>query len=96
MSVVECRENSTTWCPMGLNIKKEETHALAAEVAELAGETLTQAVTVALQERLERLRQRQDADAKIRRVKQLLDELGPIGPLPDHGELLYDELGLPK
>ena len=81
---------------MGLNIKKEETHSLAAEVAELAGETLTQAVTVALQERLERLRQRQDADAKIRRVKQLLDELGPIGPLPDHGELLYDELGLPK
>ena len=69
---------------------------IAAEVAELAGETLTQAVTVALQERLERLRQRQDADAKIRRVKQLLDELGPIGPLPDHGELLYDELGLPK
>ncbi len=81
---------------MGLNIKKEETHVLASQVAELAGETLTQAVTVALQERLDRLQTRREADAKIRRVKQLLDKLGPIGPIPDPDDFLYDERGLPK
>jgi antitoxin VapB len=81
---------------MGLNIKKEETHALASQVAELAGETLTQAVTVALEERLERLRKRRDADAKIGRVKQIIAEMNLSGPAPDHGDLLYDEQGLPK
>jgi len=36
---------------MGLNIKSEEAHRLATEVAQLAGETLTDAVIVALRER---------------------------------------------
>ena len=36
---------------MALNIKNAETEQLAAEVAELAGESKTQAVTVALRER---------------------------------------------
>ena len=37
---------------MSLNIKNEETHCLARELAELTGETLTVAVTVAVRERL--------------------------------------------
>lgn len=81
---------------MGLNIKKEETHALAAKVAELAGETLTQAVTVALEERLERLRKRSDVEARLRHVLQLAREGGGGGQAPDHGAILYDENGLPK
>ncbi len=40
---------------MALNIKNAETERLAAEVAELAGESKTQAVTVALRERRDRL-----------------------------------------
>ena len=40
---------------MALNIKDRETEQLAAEVAVLAGETKTQAIKVALQERKARL-----------------------------------------
>ncbi|HLY64641.1 MAG TPA: type II toxin-antitoxin system VapB family antitoxin [Chloroflexota bacterium] len=40
---------------MALNIKDPETARLAAEVAELAGESKTRAVRVALQERKQRL-----------------------------------------
>ena len=46
---------------MGLNIKNEETCALARELAELTGETMTGAITVALSERLERERRERDA-----------------------------------
>ena len=42
--------------PMSLNIKNEETCRLARELAELTGETITGAITVALRERLERKR----------------------------------------
>ena len=41
---------------MSLNIKNEETCRLARELAELTGETITGAITVALRERLERKR----------------------------------------
>ena len=40
---------------MGLNIKNEETHRLAVQLAELTGETVTKAVTVAIRERIERV-----------------------------------------
>ena len=40
---------------MALNIKNAETQALAARVARATGESLTQAVTVALRERLMRI-----------------------------------------
>lgn len=43
---------------MGLNIKNPETHRLATQLAALTGETLTKAVTIALQERLEREKRR--------------------------------------
>jgi antitoxin VapB len=43
---------------MSLNIKNEQTHALARELAEITGESITGAVTVAVRERLDRLRQR--------------------------------------
>jgi len=49
---------------MTLNIKNPETHRLATELARLTRETLTQAVTEALRERMERVsRQRQKATA---------------------------------
>jgi antitoxin VapB len=84
---------------MSMNIKNEEAHRLARELVKLTGESLTTAVAVALQERIERERRRSSVS--------LADELLAIGrdcaahlkePYRsiDHGELLYDEVGLPK
>ncbi|HLG11314.1 MAG TPA: type II toxin-antitoxin system VapB family antitoxin [Dehalococcoidia bacterium] len=84
---------------MSLNIKNETTHRLARELATLTGENVTEAVTVAVRERLERLR-RKDG-------KRLSEQLLAIGKdcaahlrepyrSIDHAELLYDERGLPK
>ncbi len=79
---------------MALNIKNPTTHRLAIEVAELTGETMTQAITVALTERLERLRRSRDVPAVLSRVRSILQDLEPEVP-PDHGALLYDQDGLP-
>ena len=84
---------------MNLNIKNEETYKLAAKLAELTNETMTKAVTIALRERLDRLRQQKQKAT----VKEMMD-IGkrcatyikkPISSL-DHGDFLYDERGLPK
>lgn len=37
---------------MGLKFREQETHQLASELAALTGETMTEAITVALRERL--------------------------------------------
>ena len=66
---------------MPLNIKDPEAERLAAEVAELAGESKTRAVRVALQERRERIVARaapRDHAAELRRF--LNDEAWPQVP----------------
>ena len=47
---------------MHLNIKNDEAHKLATELAQLTGENLTSAVTLALRERLARERRRRNID----------------------------------
>ena len=82
---------------MSLNIKNEETCRLASELARLTGETMTEAITVALRERLEREREAealiQDLKAIARRCAANLRD-GPSAT--EHGDFLYDERGLPK
>jgi antitoxin VapB len=73
----------------GLNIKDPETVELAAEVAELAGETKTRAVKVALQERRARLRRRftgRDRAEELRRFFE--DEIWPQIPEKERGRPL--------
>lgn len=84
---------------MGLNIRKQETHRLAKRLAELTGETMTEAVTQALRDRLERLR-RQRTD---RSLADELDEIArrcarlPVLDSRQPDEILgYDENGLPS
>lgn len=84
---------------MGLNIKSEETHRLARELAELTGETLTGAVTQALRERMERVRGEQRPDL-AERILAIGRDCAMRFKEPylsvDHGDLLYDEKGLPR
>ena len=84
---------------MGLNIKNEEAHRMARELARATGESMTAAVSEAIRERLERVR----GSSKKELVERIL-EIGrecaahlkePYKSI-EHGDLLYDEKGLPK
>jgi antitoxin VapB len=84
---------------MGLNIKNEEAHRLARELARATGESMTAAVSEAIRERLERVR----GNSKKDLVERILDigrdcaaHLKEPFKSVDHGDLLYDEKGLPK
>ena len=85
---------------MSLNIKNERTCRLADELARLTGETRTGAVTIAIEERLERERHQRSIEERLRKMrataKRCAALLRETGPPIDHGELLYDERGLPK
>lgn len=85
---------------MGMNIKSEEAHRLARELAALTGESLTTAVTSALRERLERIEKTEGSGRRAVLMIAIGRELASRFKEPwksiDHGELLYDELGLPK
>jgi antitoxin VapB len=83
--------------PMHLNIKNDEAHKLATELARLTGENLTSAVTLALRERLARERRRRNTDnvaARLLKIGNRYAALPDSGGSPD--EILgYDEHGLP-
>ena len=82
---------------MSLSIENEETGRLASELAELTGETKAEAVTVALKERLERERDVQKRLKRMRAISQHIAESLHDGPSAvEHGDVLYDERGLPK
>ena len=85
---------------MSLNIKNNETCRLAGELAQLTGETMTGAITVALQERLEREKRSRSMSARLQEMRAIAEHcaklLGPGPSAVEHGDLLYDERGLPK
>ena len=84
---------------MSLNIKNEETHRLVRQLARLTGESMTAAVDKAIRERLERVRDTKNGGLAERLLK-IGRECAPLWKEPfrstDHGDLLYDEKGLPK
>ena len=84
---------------MALNIKNPETYDLAQELSRETGETMTDAVTTAVRERLERIRDAQRG-TRLERMTRIAKDCARRWKEPyksiDHGELLYDEKGLPK
>ena len=86
--------------PLSLNIKDEETCRLVRELASLTGETMTGAITVALEERLERERRERSVEARVLELHEIGQRCARLlrgGPSPvEHGDLLYDDHGLPK
>lgn len=84
---------------MALNIKNPETHKLAEELARRTGENLTEAVTTAVRERLQRVRhaQRGSRAERLQRIaKDCAAHLKEPFKSMDPDELLYDEKGLWK
>ena len=84
---------------MGMNIKNPETERLARDLAGLTGTSLTAAITEALRERLARLRN-ESQPGLAERLLAIGKECAPLFEEPyrsvPHGDLLYDERGLPK
>ena len=83
---------------VGLNIKNREAHQLAEELSKLTGESMTTAVTIALRERLARVRQEQGslADRLLAIGRDCAAQLKEPFRSADHGDFLYDERGLPR
>lgn len=85
---------------MSLNIKNEETHRLATQLARMTGESMTQAVDKAIRERIARLRKTKHKVNLAERLLAIGRETAKHMKKPmrseDHGAMLYDEKGLPK
>jgi len=84
---------------MSLNIKNKDAHKLAQRLARLTGESLTEAVTEAVRERLKRVQDKHAAKLSDRLLeigRDCATHLKEPFRSADHGDLLYDEEGLPK
>lgn len=85
---------------MGLNIKNEETHRLIRELAAITGESMTTAVTVAVQDRLTRIQQSEPGARMADRIHEIATEMRTRLPADflgiDPTDVLYDRDGLPR
>ena len=82
---------------MSLNIKNEEAHRMAKEMAEATGESMTKAVTEAIRERRDRVM----GLSKQERYERIMAASRRTAPLlkdveTDPAKLLYGDDGLPK
>ena len=83
--------------PMVLSIKSVEADQLARELAQLTGESLTDAITNALRERLERERpDRTDLVNRLLAIGESARTLPRLDARSDDEILGYDEHGLPS
>ena len=87
---------------MALSIKSAEAERLARRLADATGESVTGAIMAAVRERLERLEA--DSSEVVRKRTERLNMIA-ADAVPrwtealrgvDHGDLLYDEKGLPR
>ena len=74
---------------MALSIKNEATEHLARSVAAETGETLTEAIRIALEERFERIRGRRTGPDLAARLMAISDR---CGRLPDRDSRTTDEI----
>jgi antitoxin VapB len=86
---------------MSLNIKSEEAKRLARQLADITGESVNDAVIVALRERLGRVRSDDGrGSAKSAQMREIAQDASGRWVEPyrsaDHGDLLYDRTGLPR
>jgi antitoxin VapB len=84
---------------MGLNIKDPEADRLARELAAATGESVTDAVLVALRERLSRERAKApspDLRDRLRAIRKRLAELPVLDDRSPEEIVGYDDHGLPR
>ncbi len=84
---------------MPLSIKNEATERLARQVANETGESLTEAIQKALEERLERLKRGHKVHILTGQIEDLLrrvDALPTLDSRPEDEILGYGEDGIPR
>lgn len=87
---------------MALSIKNPETERLARELAATTGQTITDALTAAVRAALNEAARSDEARRvqKIEAIRRIGKDAGARWPEHlrhvEHGDLLYDEHGLPK
>ena len=84
---------------MAMNIKNDKTEKLVRELSELTGESLTTAIAEAVRERLERVRNPREeglAHRLLRIGRDCAAHLKEAFRSADHGDILYDDRGLPR
>ena len=81
---------------MALSIKSAEADRLARELAAATGETLTEAVTAALEERLSRCRKPKNAARRlaVRAIREQVSKMPVFDDRSDDEILDYDRSGL--
>jgi antitoxin VapB len=83
---------------MPLSIKNEVTERLARQLAKETGESLTETIRHALEERLERLPGRRRGRIMAEKLEDILrrvDALPPLDTRPEDEILGYDKQGIP-
>jgi antitoxin VapB len=84
---------------MALNIKNPDADRLARELAELTGLSITDALVLAIQEKLDRERARGNATRRVRDISRIRERFNAL-PLRDtrHADDIvgYDKDGLPS
>ena len=84
---------------MSMNIKNKEANQLARQLSKLTGESLTIAVTEAVRERLDRVRREHGVHLAERLLligRDCAAHLKKPFRSIDHGDMLYDDRGLPE
>jgi antitoxin VapB len=83
---------------MALSIKNREAERLARELANVTGETITEAVMSAMREQLARKRASASARALEESLRDVHERVARIPVLDNRSpeDMLYDEHGLPK
>jgi len=83
---------------MAISIKDPETDRLARALAAATGESLTEAIRRALQDRLEResQRSRRGMGVEVRRIQERLARLPVLDARPADEIMGYDDRGVPS
>jgi antitoxin VapB len=83
---------------MAISIKDPETDRLARALAAATGESLTEAIRRALQDRLDREthRSRRGIGVEVRRIQERVARLAVLDPRPPDEIVSYDPHGVPR
>jgi hypothetical protein len=85
---------------MGISIKNDEVETLIRQMADAMDKPLTDAVREATLHWLDahEVRKRTEEEARQKRLDELLEKMRswPVYDDRDHGDMLYDDDGLPK